>query len=899
MTAHRLRLATAAWVLPGAFGLAAVGVSGQEPPPEAATPVFRAGTDVVTLDVVVRDKKGRTVRDLRPGEVEVFEDGVEQQVVSFRLEAAGDEELPSEVTAQVERALGSLGTSPAPRHFNLVTLVFDQLGVDGRLIARKAAQELLGLADRPDLVLSIFQVRESLRLVQQFTPDREVLRSAVFEATGQTATQYSRATERLEEATREAEESRRRFESAAAAGSAAQGATLAALGRAADMDRMAVDALRLTESLQREQQGHSSLYAILALARQQQRLAGRKTILFFSEGLQVPPALEHVLQAAVSEANRANVSVYAVDVRGLRAERRMDQARETVNQAAVASQRAMTSRSGAPVTREEALAGETAMAALRMDVQGALQGLAEGTGGLLIADSNDVRKGIARAVGDLRGYYELVYEPTRKEYDGRFRRIEVKVARPNVVVQARSGYFAIPPGEGTATFAYEVDLLRALRAAPAPEEFPIRTGAFRFGPEPEGVRYTAVVEVPLADIAFEGDGRGDTDRAHFSMMTVVRDTTGAVVEKFSEDSPVFLPRAQRDALKQGNAVFTRSFRIAPGRYTLEAAVVDQVGRRRSVKRASLQVARPLTRVSLSDLAIVRRTEAVPKGALPSEDPFRLGESRIVPFLTEPRLDAPEMLSVYLVAYPKGDSPRPELLLELVNGSTILVQSLLELPPPDASGRIPYVASLPVKDLRPGRYEVRALFKQGGASVGASTHFSVEGRAGRIDEAIAGYEKVASAAPDLAEVHHNLGLALGKKGDKARAEAEFRRATELKPGLADAHRALSVLLYEAGKRDEALAEAAKAAEADPRSATLQYNLGVMHANAGQGAEARAALLRAEELDPVNAEVQFQLGTVAIAANQIAEAVARLEKCVAMAPQGPNAAAAKAMVAALKK
>jgi VWFA-related protein len=695
-------------------------------PAEETVPVFRAGADVVTLDVVVRDKKGRTVRDLRPEEVQVFEDGAPQQIVSFRLEAAGGEdELPSTMTAQVERTLGSLGAGTAPRHYNLVTLVFDQLGVDGRLIARKAAEELLGLADRPDLVISIFQVKESLRLVQQFTGDREVLRSAVLEATGQAATQYTRATEQLEEASRQAAESQARFESAAAGGAAAAG-ILAQLGQAADVDRMAVDALRLTESLQREQQGHSSLFAILALAKQQQRLAGRKTILFFAEGLQVPSSLEHVLQATVSEANRANVAVYAVDVRGLVADRRMEATRETLERARAASERAMTSRGVGAVPKEEILAPETALNALRMDVQGALQDLAEGTGGLLIADSNDVRKGIARAVGDLRGYYELVYEPTRKEYDGRFRRIEVKVRRPNVLVQARSGYFAIPPEEGTATFAYEVDLLRALRAAPAPTEFPIRTAAFRFGPEEGGVRYTAVLEVPLADLAFEADGKGDTDRAHFSMMAVVRDPTGAVVEKFSEDSPLFLPRTRREALRQGNAVFTRSFRIAPGRYSLEAVVVDQVSRRRSVSKSALQVSRPVTRVSLSDLALVKRLEPVPKGALPSQDPFRLGDNRIVPFLTEPRLEHPDTLSLYLVAQARRQEPPPELLVELVRGGSLVGQTLLELPAPDEQGRIPYVAHLPLKDLAPARYEVRVLLKQGGAFANGSTFFTVDG-----------------------------------------------------------------------------------------------------------------------------------------------------------------------------
>ena len=83
------------------------------------------------------------------------------------------------------------------------------------------------------------------------------------------------------------------------------------------MARMDVDALRLTDTLQREQQGSPRSIRLLALARQQQRLAGRKTILFFSEGLQITPRLEHVLPTAVSEANRANVSIYAVDARGL------------------------------------------------------------------------------------------------------------------------------------------------------------------------------------------------------------------------------------------------------------------------------------------------------------------------------------------------------------------------------------------------------------------------------------------------------------------------------------------------------------------------------------------------------------------------------------------------------
>ena len=61
------------------------GASAQEPPPDLQAQVFRVETEVVVLDLVARDKKGHTVRDLRPEEVQVFEDGVKQQASGFRF----------------------------------------------------------------------------------------------------------------------------------------------------------------------------------------------------------------------------------------------------------------------------------------------------------------------------------------------------------------------------------------------------------------------------------------------------------------------------------------------------------------------------------------------------------------------------------------------------------------------------------------------------------------------------------------------------------------------------------------------------------------------------------------------------------------------------------------------
>jgi len=700
--------------------LAAGPVAGQAPapPPELRREVFKVDTEVVLLDVVVRDKKGRSVRDLRPDEIQVYEDGVRQQVGDFRFldsRAIGE--------AQEEGALApSPGGAPPPlpaprpgesRHLNLVTLLFDQLGPNGRGIARKAALSFLELENRPDVYVSVFQIGDSLRLLQQFTTDHDVVRRAVLKATGQIDTQYTSATDRLAEAAARANDLRDRLEALTAGGTGVTGTTAAAQrGQEVDMANMVVNALRMTDTLQREQQGHSSLFPILALAKQQQPLAGRKTILFFSEGLQAPPTLDHVLLAAISEANRANVSVYAVDSRGLGTVSDSDAARATLQEAVETSMRQQMLRGFRLFTREEMLIADTAEASLRMDTIATLGQLAESTGGMLIAHSNDVRAGIARAVGDLRGYYEVAYSPGNREFDGHFRKIALKVTRPGISVQTRSGYYAMPPGEGTVTFPYEVQLLNALRLPEPPHDLPIRTRAFRFGPEKGGQRYTVVLELPLDGIRFEKDADPSFERAHFAFMGLLRASWGGVAEKFSQDAPVWLPRNRHDELKQGNAVFMRSFTLPEGRYRLETAAMDRQSGRTTVEQSRLSVPAALASVALSSLAVVKRTERVAAGALASDDPFRAGDARIVPWVTEAELLPGVDLGLFFVAYLPPGSEAPQVTLEFERDGRVVAQAEPRLPRPDAAGRIPYVVSVPAGRFGPGRYEVRAELRSG-------------------------------------------------------------------------------------------------------------------------------------------------------------------------------------------
>jgi VWFA-related protein len=718
--------------LAGAALLAATALSAppaQAPPPTpAATPVFASGAQLVVLDVIARDKKGRTVDDLRPDEIDVLEEGRPRAIVSFRFVDRTPGVAPRVPAAAAPGATASAPAPAAIRNPTLVTLLFDALDGEGRLFARRAALELLRTEDRPDLVFSVFVIGNRLQLLQQFTTDRGAAASAVERACSvldpRGVVPGAAAMDQAAEAAGQANEKAQATGDAAfAGGGASAGAAAGQAAVEAGMANVELRAVEMAESIERSQRGNSSLFGLFALARQQQRLAGRKAIVYFSQGLQVPNQLQPLYRSVVSEANRANLSIYSVDARGLRTASDFDRTRTDLTKSRENVRRQVQSRGGRAVTREDVLAGEVAEDAITMNAQGMLGALSESTGGRLLANSNDVRAGLGRAVADTSGYYEVTYDPQIAAFDGSFRRISVKVRRPGVSLQAREGYFALPPGEGSVDFPWELPLLKVLKASPAPRDFETRAAAYRFGPEGRDVRYTVVAEIPLKGLAFEG--QGGTRRAHFSVLAVVRDAQGAVREHFSQDTPVEVLEKDLEALRRGNAVFTRSFTLPPGRYVLELVVLDQGASRASVRRSVLVVAAPLARLALSSVAVVKRTEPVAEGALESRDPLRNGARQILPFVGEPTFAPGETVSLFLVAYAeRGAAGKASLALEFSRDGAVVGRSTAELPPPDAAGRIPFVASVPTGSLAPGRYEVAAIVSQGAAAARERAFFTV-------------------------------------------------------------------------------------------------------------------------------------------------------------------------------
>src|SRR5262245_3874867 len=719
----------------GAAWFAAYAQETAKPPGQTQKPrtsdqgaTVRVSSEEVLLDIVARDKKGRPVTDLKADEIEVFEDGVKQQITSFRKVEKTDLTAGAGASNNTSNPVSNNTVDPL-RQINLVTMVFERLNNEGRLLARDAAREFLKSELRRNVMVAVFTLDQQLRVLQQFTNDGAKLNAAVDRATGAASSQFAAQSDAIQ---RELENLVRAQANLEAASGDARSSGGAGIGQAAVEARLAevtTNMLRQTDDAQREQQGASSVFSLLALIRGQRRLAGRKTVLYFSEGLQLTPNVVPVFRNAISAANRANVSFYAIDARGLQTARQTDAARESLTAAARANEQQLRSRGGQAVTPEQIKAMDNAESSILKNAQENLASLAETTGGFLIANTNDLRAPMRRIATELYDYYEISYVPQIREYDGKFRGLAVKTSRQDAILQARSGYFALPPNEGGGPnlLGFEAAMLAALGSAKPPRDFDYRATAMRFASNDAGTQYTLIIEAPLANLTLVADQEKKIYRTHFAMMALLKNADGQVVQKFSQDYPIEGPIDRLEALKRGNVVFVRNFHLTPGRYTLETAAHDREANRISARRAVVVVPPAGQGVGMSSIAVIKRIDPVDSNVKDPDNPLRFEQGKIIPNLGEaiqPKSGA--QVAFFFVVYPvPGSNEKPGLTLEFLLGGQVIARATHELSQPDARGRIAYIASAPMETFKAGRYELRAVVTQGQQAVEEHAFFVVE------------------------------------------------------------------------------------------------------------------------------------------------------------------------------
>lgn len=122
------------------------------------------------------------------------------------------------------------------------------------------------------------------------------------------------------------------------------------------------------------------------------------------------------------------------------------------------------------------------------------------------------------------------------------------------------------------------------------------------------------------------------------------------------------------------------------------------------------------------------------------------------------------------------------------------------------------------------------------------------RAGRFDEAEAGYRSVLAARPDDPKALYYLGLLQFHRGETQEALGSLERCVARAPGNAHAWNTLGSMLITAGRRSEALRAYERATRAGPSMAEAWYNLGICLRDEGRADEAVACLREATRRQP---------------------------------------------------
>ncbi|HEY2907299.1 MAG TPA: VWA domain-containing protein [Vicinamibacterales bacterium] len=379
----------------------------QTQPPRA--PVFRSGTELVLVNVVVRDKSGAVVRGLKQDDFSITEDDKAQSITSFDFEELdrADAVAPSaesspvlpEKPMSVSKPGPSSAAAPSPPKIDmhgrrLIVLLFDLSSMQPEELRRavKAAHDYVDQKLSPADLIAVASFSTSLQVDQDFTADRETLNEAVDAYGGANAQGFDEGT------TGDAE------------GTPDNGAAFTA----DDTEFNIFNTDRRLDALQ-------------SLADAVSGIQQKKSVIYFSSGMNQSGQDNQVeLRRTIDRASRANMSIYAADMRGL-------QAQVAGGDASTASVRGTSAFSGASTQNQFSRMAAT---------QDTLATMAEDTGGRAFFDSNSFGQVFDRVVADTSAYYVLGFSSTNPARDGRFRRIKVRLKRTDLKLEYRSGYYA-------------------------------------------------------------------------------------------------------------------------------------------------------------------------------------------------------------------------------------------------------------------------------------------------------------------------------------------------------------------------------------------------------------------------------------------------------------------------
>ena len=579
---------------------------------------------LVNIDVMVKDKKGKYITDLKAEDFTVVENGAQQKVEFFDppIAISGIESGKTNSGAQANSLTASGGMR------NIISLVLD--GQTTELTNLKQVREgtLKYIRERisdTDTV-AVFGVSNGLQLLQPFTQDKAKLIQAVENA--YTLTASNRNSERNDNAEQIAR-LREELNGAPDPNSVTSAAQGSAAARAMIASRVLEQFIKLRAQLGL-QQARPVLAALAAICEAQRAIPGKKTLVLFSQGFVASSVLDWQVQGTIDIANRANVAIYIIDSAGLTGGGPQSGALvPTGPLGGVAA-------TGSPASRSLAVGGESVFDNVRYEglnrEQDILYRISGDTGGAFFKGNNDIGKGLDRIDQEIRARYTLAYYSTDSNFDGSFRKLKVEVRRPDAHVIARSGYYAIGNEDIVPLSQDDKKLLASVAEAASNPTLPLFMELVPFRSQ-EG-RYIVPMSIEMPPGAVKFDRKGDKQQMQLDVVGVIRETQDRILSRLGGNFNVELTAEQYQSIvnNNNNIFYRQDMELAPGTYDIDLIVRDKLSGKMAAKRERLVL--PVANTEFSTTAVTLSRQAMPAqkrpGTTQPSDVFSQGGVQIRP-----------------------------------------------------------------------------------------------------------------------------------------------------------------------------------------------------------------------------------------------------------------------------
>ena len=517
--------------------------AGQQTPPAvtAAQPAgatrpttFSANSNLVIVDVTVKDKSGNAIDSLDKNDFIVLEDGHPQKVDIFEHQKLTLEPEPPDPPPALEdknalppppkTTISSEGATRIQYHDRrLLALFFDfsNMQIPDQLRAQDAAMKFLEEHMTKSDLVAILLYTTTVQVKTDFTADRMVLTDIIKNLP---------------------------------IGDAADLADVADTGSDDNQDTGAAFVADETEfNIFNTDQ---KLAAVEETVKRLATLPEKKALVYITGGISKTGIDNQAqLEATINAATKANVAIYPLDARGLMGD-------PPGGAASMASSRGSGMFTGSTINSQRAAVN---------DSQETLSTLAADTGGKVFLDSNDLALGMTQVQEQFRSYYILGYYTTNNSTDGKYRKITVKLKSVTTArLEFRDGYYASKVWGKFNGDDKEKQLRDALTTGDPQTDIPLALEVdwFRISP----VAYLVPVSVKVPGSAIPLAMRKSGGETQFDFIGNVMDENKAVVGQLRDYIKVKLDAGEAEKLTSRNFNCDFGFTLAPGRYRMRFLV---------------------------------------------------------------------------------------------------------------------------------------------------------------------------------------------------------------------------------------------------------------------------------------------------------------------------------------